>query len=511
MSRNRYAKVNTAGHIRGEQGLSFLKLTEGLAPKEIFVVPIEVAKKVHWTLVCDGSGRILQPDFDFNSLQEGLDAFVALLRTLIEAHHPRLILIGVEPTGIYHEPLLHYLNATFATELARQPGDPGLLVRLCYVSSDAVAANRSEKRLRHFKTDHVDLACIADLLLRGEGFPARLPDPTTLQLRVESTLVRHRERQMLHLRPLMTRLLDSIWPGLILHPDPRGKPHDAGSDLKPLFVDFWGSQKARALILACPNPYQVLRLGAPALRDHVKRHSGIKYWGIEVAHKAVAYAQRAPLPPEPAVYAQIPALLSHLALFNRYQADIQAAVSRVTVCLVDTPAQHIVDIPSGATPRLVARFMAYFGDVSYYAHAGQVWSKAGFTPIVYQSGGKFYNGQISKEGSPGLRAAISILARSLAYHCAYFGTTFMNACERGKSTAEAYVITAHQVVRVCFALLRDDLPFDPPTIDDYPAFEAAWVARKPAFRHWLRHRPAPSKRPIPKAGKRKRKRRHRRR
>lgn len=511
MSRNRHAKVNAAGHIRGEQGLSFLKLTGGLAPEEIFIVPIEVAKKVHWMLVCDGSGCILQPDFDFNALQEGLDAFVAVLRTLMEAHGPRLILIGMEPTGIYHEPLLHYLNAIFAPELARQPGEAGLLIRLCYVSSDAVAANRSEKRLRRFKTDHVDLACIADLLLRGEGFPARLPDPTTLQLRVESTLVRHRERQMLHLRPLMTRLLDSIWPGLILHPDPKGKPHDAGSDLKPLFADFWGSQKARALIQACPNPHQVLRLGAPALRERIKRQSGIERLGIQLAHKIIAYAQRAPLPPESVVAAQIPALQSHLALFNRYQDDIEAAISRVTVCLADTPAQHIINIPTGATPRLVARFMAYLGDVSYYAHAGQVWSKAGFTPIVYQSGGKFYHGEISKVGSPGLRAAISILTRSLASHCAYFGVTFMDACQRGKATSEAYVITAHQVVRVCFALLRDDVPFDPPTIDDYAAFEAAWTARQPAFRHWLRQRPAPLQRPIPKAGQRRRKRRHRRR
>jgi hypothetical protein len=113
--------------------------------------------------------------------------------------------------------------------------------------------------------------------------------------------------------------------------------------------------------------------------------------------------------------------------------------------------------------------------------------------------------------SPGLRAAISILARSLASHCAYFRTTFMDACERGKATSEAYVITAHQVVRVCFALLRDDVPFDPPTIDDYAAFEAAWTARQPASRHWLRQRPAPLQRPIPKAGQRRRKRRRRRR
>jgi len=509
MSKNRHAKMNAAGHIRGEQGLSFLRLTEGLAPEEILIVPLEVAKKVHWMLICDGSGRILQPDLDFNALREGLDACVAVLRHHMAARYPRLTLIGMEPSGVYHEPILYHLRTVFATELARQPGEAGPIIRLCYVGSDAVASNRTEKRLRLFKTDHVDLACIADLLLRGEGFPAHLPDPTTLQLRVESTLVRHRERQMLHLRPLMTRLLDSIWPGLILHSDPKGKPHDAGSDLQPLFADFWGSQKARALIQVCPNPYEVLRLDAPTLRDRIRREADIERFGLKLAHEVIAYARRAPLPPEPVIVAQIPALQSHLALFNRYQDDIEAAITRLTYCLADTPAQHIVNIPSGATPRLVGRFMAYLGDVSYYAHAGQVWSRAGFPPIVYQSGGKFYHGEIAKDGSPGLRAATSILTRSLASHCAYFGTTFMDACQRGKSTPEAYVITGHQVVRVCFALLRDNAPFNPPTIDDYQAFEATWRARQPAFRHWLRQRRPPPKRQIPKAGQRKKKRRRR--
>jgi len=509
MSKKRHAKVNAAGHIRGLQGLSFLELTEGLTTEEMLIVPIEVAKKVLWALICDGVGNILQPDFDFNSLLEGLNEFVAVLRHAIEEYHPRLVIIGLEPTGIYHEPILRHLKTVFQVELARQPGDAGLVVRLCFVDTAAVAGNRSEKRLRHFKTDHVDLACIADLLLRGEGFPARLPDHFTLQLRVESSLVRHRETQMLHLRPLMSRLLDSFWPGLILRPDPKGKPSDAGTELEPLFKNFWGSQKARAFILACPNPYQVLRLGAPALRELIKRQTGVERFGLELAHKIVAFARRAPLPPESVVEAQIPALQSHLALFNRYQADIETAVGRIELCLADSPAQHIVNIPSGASPRLVARFVAYFGHVSYYAHAGQVWSKAGFSPIVYQSGGKFYHGEMAKDGSPGLRAAISVLARSLASHCAYFGTTFMDACERGKATPEAYVITAHQVVRVCFALLRDDVPFDPPTIDDYAAFQAAWRARQPGFRRWLRQRLAPPKRHIPKAGQRKKKRRRR--
>lgn len=85
----------------------------------------------------------------------------------------------------------------------------------------------------------------------------------------------------------------------------------------------------------------------------------------------------------------------------------------------------------------------------------------------------------------------------------------MDACERGKATQEAYVITAHQVVRVCFALLRDDVPFNPPTIDDYAAFQAVWRARQPGFRRWLRQRPAPPKRHIPKAGQRKKRRRRR--
>jgi len=58
----------------------------------------------------------------------------------------------------------------------------------------------------------------------------------------------------------------------------------------------------------------------------------------------------------------------------------------------------------------------------------------------------------------------------LALHCAYFGHTFLDAFERGKSEVEATIHTAHKVNRVFIHLLQHDEPFATPDISDYPTF-----------------------------------------
>ena len=84
---------------------------------------------------------------------------------------------------------------------------------------------------------------------------------------------------------------------------------------------------------------------------------------------------------------------------------------------------------------------------------------------------------MSKKGNPFFRDTLYLLGYQLGLHCAYFGNTFLNAIERGKSPIEATIHTAHKVNRVFIHLLKRDEPFDPPDIPDYPAFCRQWEVR----------------------------------
>ena len=82
-----------------------------------------------------------------------------------------------------------------------------------------------------------------------------------------------------------------------------------------------------------------------------------------------------------------------------------------------------------------------------------------------------------KQGDPFFRDTLYLLGYHLALHCPYFGNTFLDAVERGKSEVEATIHTAHKVNRVFIHLLQHDEPFDPPGIRDYDAFRRQWEVR----------------------------------
>ncbi|MDY6878403.1 MAG: hypothetical protein SWK90_19670 [Chloroflexota bacterium] len=91
-------------------------------------------------------------------------------------------------------------------------------------------------------------------------------------------------------------------------------------------------------------------------------------------------------------------------------------------------------------------------------------------PSVYISGDVIIHGEMSKQGAPFFRDTLYLMGYQLALHCAYFGNTFLDAIERGKSEVEATIHTAHKVNRVFIHLLQHDEPFDPPDISDYDSF-----------------------------------------
>ena len=121
------------------------------------------------------------------------------------------------------------------------------------------------------------------------------------------------------------------------------------------------------------------------------------------------------------------------------------------------------------------------------------------TPSVYITGDRVVHGQMSKQGDPFFRDTLYLLGYHLGFHCAYFGTTFLDAIERGKSEIEATIHTAHKVNRVFIHLLQHDEPFDPPVIPDYDAFCRQWKVRMHRYlaekKKRRQHKPKPRRRP----------------
>ena len=462
-------------HIQGRRAEAFRQLTAGIPPDQMLIAPLDIGKNVDWAAFHTGTGLLLLPPLEVSTLKAGYEHYVSTLDGLIAQHHPQLVVLGHEPTGVYHESWARNLMLRYAEQLAGR-ATPRFLYH--FVNSYQVKLNRTQTTLSFNKTDLLDLGAIGDLLMRGLGFPARLPTAAELVVRQEVDCLRTLQAEQQRSANRLLGTFDQLIPGAFLNTRRFSRAHPHLPVPPPLATRPLERQLVCALITLCPDPYTVRELGVPGVIQLFHAH-GYRC-GSKTAAKLLAVVERALLPP-PDVAAAFAALLQRQ--FAHYQSlalQSQQALEHLETLLPATPARHLLALP-GTSLSLVARYVTGAGALEDVLFADQVWRKAGMAPGLCSSGDMLHYGAMSKQGDPFFRETLYRLGFQLARHCGYFTATFLDAVGRGKSEVEATLHTAHQVNRVFVHLLQHDEPFAPPTITDYPAFCRQQTARLEAY------------------------------
>lgn len=133
--------------------LHFLQLINGIPPEKILFCPIDVSKHFHLALLHNIHCQPLSDFFHFSASNIGFATFTSRLEELFSTHVPQLVFIGMEPTSVYYEGLLHNLHRRYAAS-------PSPIVQLCIVDPAAVKNNRHQHSLRCDKSDQIDTAAI---------------------------------------------------------------------------------------------------------------------------------------------------------------------------------------------------------------------------------------------------------------------------------------------------------------------------------------------------------------
>jgi len=458
-------------HIQGRRAEAFRQLTTGIPYDKVLIAPLDIGKNADWAAFHARDGLLLHEPIEVPTLKDGYERYVNTLDALVAQHQPQLVILGHEPTGIYHESWARNLMIRYADHL---DGRATPRFRYYFVNSYQVKLNRTQTTLSLDKTDQIDLGSIGDLLARGLGFPARLPSATDLLVRQEVRSLRATQSEQRRVGNRILTTFDQIIPGAFLNTRRFARAHPNLPVPKPLATRPLERQLVKALITLCPNPYDLLHLGSHGIIDLFHAH-GCRC-GPKTAEKVLSVVQRALLPPPDVVPAFTNILQREFQLYQFLAAQHQTAIDNLELLLPDTSARHLLAIP-GTSPHLVARYLTGVGNVDDVLFPDQVWAKAGMNPSVYVSGDLILFGKMSKQGDPFFRDTLYLLGYHLALHCAYFGDAFLNAIDRGKSEVEATIHTAHKVNRVFIHLLQHDEPFDPPGIPDYPAFRRQWEVR----------------------------------
>jgi transposase len=421
----------------------------------VLIALLDIGKNAHWATASLATGHELVKPHRLPTTRSGLNEFTQMVDQLIVEYEPKLVLLGHEPSGVYHEPWARALMSRYDAHIH---GDAYPSFEYRFFNPYQVKLARLQTHLRHRKTDPRDLAAMLDLMLRGLGQPAFLPTNTELLVRQEVGFIRGQAKLLGHMESQLRQQIDRLWPGAIVniqqfkkaHPDlPKPTPI---IQTRPLQRD-----RLRVLLRYCPNPHDLCALSDQAILDLYREHVGRA--GPALLNTLRTWADNAVLLPTDV---STPLAEQLQRLFTQYlyaETLIEDGRGRLMPLVPKTAARHLPAIP-GLGVYDAACYLAGLGSVPRFLHAGQVWAFAGFDPLQDGSGDRPERvGHLSKHGDPAFRDALYMMSYRVAQNYAPLTLTFLNAFDRGKSEVEATIHAAHRVNRICFHLMQHDEPF----------------------------------------------------
>lgn len=419
------------------------------------VILLDIGKNVHWATAWSAAGVELVCPHRLPTTHTGLAQFIHMTDDLIAAHDPLLVLLGHEPSGVYHEPWARALMQHYASHLAGQ-SQPAFDYR--FFNPYQVKLARMQTHLRHRKTDPRDLAAMYDLMLRGLGQPAFLPTGIELLVRQEVGFIQAQARLLGLLEQQLGQQLDRLWPGAVVNLKQFAKAHPGLPKPTPIVETHpFQRDRLRVLLAHCPNPHDLRALSDQAILDLYRQHVGRA--GPALLRTLRTWARHAVLLP-PDVATPLAEQLQRLFLqYTAVETLVEDGRARLVSLIPYTPARHIPAIP-GLNELDAAAYLAGVGAADRFLRAAEVWAFAGYDPIADGSGDHPNRvGHVSKHGDPPFRNALFQMGYRTALHYAPVSLTFLDAFERGKCEVEATIHAAHRVNRLCFHLLKNDEPF----------------------------------------------------
>jgi hypothetical protein len=237
----------------------------------VLILLLDIGKNVHWATALTAAGQELAQPFKLPTTRTGLNRFLALADPLIGSSRFDLVLLGHEPTGVYHEPWARAFMDHYATYLAEQAAP-----RMDYIFFNPyqVKLARQQTHLRHRKNDPRDLAAMFDLMTRGLGNPAFLPTGVEMLIRNEVGFIRAQSRLLGRLERQLLQQFDRLWPGAVVNVAKFSTAHPGVDKPTPIIQTHpFQRQRIRVLLQHCPNPYHLRALSDPEILDLYRSHA----------------------------------------------------------------------------------------------------------------------------------------------------------------------------------------------------------------------------------------------
>lgn len=385
----------------------------------LYFVGIDISKYKHDCCIISAADQQTVAKFTFRNDREGFDLFLDSLQSLAE---PQDIRIGFESTSHYALNLELFLESSLQSFMEVNPV--------------LIAEHKKSTTLRRTKTDSVDCEAIAKWLMTVEYKPHPKGFYHSYSLksltRLRDRLVRQRSLYFVKL----TDVLDHTFP-----------------EFKPFFGERF-SKTALYLLKTYKTAEKMSRMNSASYeklrslsRGKFSPQQFIKL--KELAANTVGVSNSI-------FETELECLLD---LYENVAEKIGTLETEIT-SLIEEIHPHFMTIP-GIGPLSAAVIYAEYGDISNFSSPAQMLAFAGLEPSIDESGTESHGGRMVKRGSSQLRYVLMNCCLPLIRFDMTFAAYYAKKRREGKPHRVALTHVAKKLVRVIFALERQNIDFEP--------------------------------------------------
>ena len=388
----------------------------------MFYVGIDIAKVSHQACIIDDNGNIIEESFTFSNTLSGGEKLVSkfVKNNILKD----VVLIGMEATGHYWLSVYTYLNDL---------GYP--LVVINPIQTDAFR----KFSIRKAKTDSIDSTLIANIIRTQNYETSSFTEENLFALRQLSRYRLSLVDNCSDLKRQTIALLDQVFP-----------------EYDKQFSNVFGIT-SKELLSQCPTPEDILAISTKKLSGLLAKNSRGRF-GIEKAKELKESAQKTfgIKFAKDAFSFQIKQLIAQISFIEEQIEDLEHEINEILTSL-NSP---ITSIP-GIGPVTGAIILSELGDISRFSDPSKIVAFAGLDASVKESG-NFAGTQnhISKRGSPYLRRAIWTAASVAAIHNPVLREYYQKKRTQGKHHGTAIGAVATKLVRIIFAVLTTNKPYE---------------------------------------------------
>jgi transposase len=398
------------------------RIIESINGKSL-VVAVDIGKTIHYGYLRAPDGKDVKP-FGFYNFRKGFQDFWKKVCKFQKRQGLENTVIGFESTGPYAEPLVHYLR-----------NKPVQLVQVNPMHT---------KRIKELtgnspnKTDKKDPRVIADVICLGHALTLVIPEGAAADLR---RLTQARERAIDSRTAMMNQLQHLI---SVIFPELLGV-------VKP------STKSGMYLVKNYTTPESIVAAGLESLTKALKKVSRGKL-GNERASKVFQGACNSVGIHEgkESIIVEIDHLVSKIENEGRFIDHLE---KRMADYLVQIPYSGSLLSIKGIGKVTVAGLIGEVGDFRKFKTISEIMKLAGLDLYEVSSGKHKGQRHISKRGRSLIRKLLFFAAINAVKSDGIMHGPYQQMLDRGMPKVKALIAISRKLLRIIFALARDNVEY----------------------------------------------------